>query len=75
MSEVPLYSEHELSAMVLEGLLADAERDLFIDSLLLRIHFIIVMIGWTGLTPWDFELPFPGRLTPSADARRRRCVY
>ena len=25
-----------------------------------RIHFIIVMIRWTGLAPWEFEFPFPG---------------
>ena len=25
------------------------ERDFFIDNLLVRIHFIIVMIRWTGL--------------------------
>jgi len=34
------------------------EREFFIDSLLVRIHFIIVMIGWTGLAPWEFESPF-----------------
>ena len=39
------------------------ERDFFIDSLLVRIHFIIVMIRWTGLAPWEFEFPFPGSLT------------
>jgi len=22
-----------------------------------------VVIRWTGLTPWEFELPFPGSLT------------
>ena len=27
------------------------ERELFIDSLLVRIHFIIVMVKWTGLAP------------------------
>jgi len=27
------------------------------------IHFIIVMIKWTGLAPWEFEFPFPGSLT------------
>ena len=27
-------------------------------KLLLRIHFIIVMIRWTGLAPWEFEFPF-----------------
>ena len=39
------------------------EREFFIDNLLVRIHFIIVMIRWTGLAPWDFEFPFPGSLT------------
>ena len=27
------------------------EREFFIDNLLVRIHFIIVMVGWTGLAP------------------------
>jgi len=27
------------------------ERDFFIDNLLVRIHFVIVMIRWTGLAP------------------------
>ena len=31
------------------------EREFFIDNLLVRIHFIIVMIRWTGLAPWEFE--------------------
>jgi len=39
------------------------ERKFFIDNLLVRIHFIIVMIRRTGLAPWDFEFPFPGSLT------------
>ena len=39
------------------------ERELFIDNLLVRIHFIIVMIRWTGLAPWKFEFTFPGSLT------------
>ena len=26
-------------------------------------HFIIVMIRWTGLAPWEFEFPFPCSLT------------
>ena len=39
------------------------EREFFIDNLLVRIHFIIVMIWWTGLAPWEFEFPFPGSLT------------
>ena len=39
------------------------KRELFADNLLVRICFIIVMIRWTGLVPWEFEFPFPGRLT------------
>jgi len=32
-----------------------------IDNLLVRIHFIIEMIWWTGLAPWEFEfMPFIG---------------
>jgi len=38
------------------------EREFFIDNLLVRIHFILEMIWWTGLAPWEFELPFPGSL-------------
>ena len=39
------------------------EREFFIANLLVRIHFIIEMIRWTGLAPWEFEFPFPGSLT------------
>ena len=39
------------------------ERPFCIDNLLVRIHFIIAMIGWTGLAPWESESPFPGSLT------------
>ena len=39
-----------------------AERDFLIDNLLVRIHFIIEMIRWTGLAPCEFEFPFPGSL-------------
>ena len=39
------------------------ERESVIDSLLVRIHLIIVMIRFTGPTPWEFEFPFPGSLT------------
>jgi len=38
------------------------EREFFIDNLLVRIHFII-MIWWTGLAPWEFEFLFSGSLT------------
>ena len=36
------------------------EREFLIDNLLVPIHYIIVMIRWTGLA---FEFPFPGSLT------------
>jgi hypothetical protein len=41
------------------------ERGFFIDNLLVRIRISNVMIRWTGLAPWEFEFPFPGRLTSS----------
>ena len=37
-----------------------SKGEFFIDNLLVRIQFIIVMIRWTGLAPLEFELPFPG---------------
>ena len=39
------------------------EIEFFIDNLLVRTHFIIEMIWWTGLAPWEFEFLFPGSLT------------
>ena len=39
------------------------EREFFMDNLLVRIHYIIVMMRWAGLAPWEFEFPFPGSLT------------
>ena len=44
-----------------------------IKKLLARIHFIIVMIGWTGLAPWEFEFPFPGSLTSTSPPPRFVC--
>ena len=38
------------------------EFGFFIDNLLIRNHFIIEMIWWTGLAPWEFECPFPGSI-------------
>ena len=40
-----------------------ADREFFIENLLVQIRFIIVMIQWTGLGPWEFAFPFPGSLT------------
>jgi len=34
--------------------LACRQREVFIDNLLVQIHFIIVVIRWTGLAPWEF---------------------
>ena len=31
-----------------------SQREFFIDNLLVRIHFFIVIIRWTGLAPWEF---------------------
>jgi len=46
-----------------------AEREFFIDNLLVRVHFIIVMTMWTGLAPREFEFPFPGSLTSTGVPR------
>jgi len=37
-----------------------AGRQFFIDNLLVRIHFTIMMMRWTGLAPGEFAFPFPG---------------
>ena len=39
------------------------EKEFFIDNILVRVHFIIVMIRWTGLASWECKFPFPGSLT------------
>jgi hypothetical protein len=31
------------------------ERKFFIGNLLVRIHFMNVIIRWTGLAPWEFK--------------------
>jgi len=33
------------------------KQTLFVDNLLVRIHFIFEVIEWTGLAPWEFEFP------------------
>ena len=45
------------------------EREFCIGNLLVRIHFIIVMIRWTGIAPWEFEFPFPGSHCTSVQLR------
>jgi len=46
------------------------EREFFIDNLLVRLHFIIVI----GLAPWEFEFTFPGCLTSTWKTVTRRLV-
>ena len=50
--------------------LSRRQREFFIDNLLVRIYFSIVMIRWTGLAPWAVEFPFPGSLTSTFRAGR-----
>ena len=38
------------------------KKEFFIDNRLVPIHFIFVMMWWTGLAPWEFEFSFPGSL-------------
>ena len=33
-----------------------SEREFLIDKLLVRIRFIIEMIWWTGLAPWEVPM-------------------
>ena len=51
--------------------LTGPEREFFIDSLLVRVHFSIVMIRWTGLAPWESEFPFPGSLASTGPTSLR----
>ena len=51
------------------------EIELFIDNLLVRIHFIIVMIRLTGLAPWEFEFTFPGSLTSTFQGPLKSAWY
>ena len=58
------------------GCLQGGQREFFIDNLLVRVHFIIVIIRWTGLAPWEFDFPFLGSLTstflgPRTDSQDR----
>ena len=53
----------ERKLLGLEDSVDPVEGEFFIDDLLVRIHFIIVMTRWTGLAPWVLNLPSPGNLT------------
>ena len=43
-------------------LCSGAGKEFFVVNLLVRIHLIIDMIWWTGLTPWELDFSFQGRL-------------
>ena len=58
MSEVSLYVPVNNTMRSTHG-----ETEFFIDNLLVQIHFVIVMIRWTGLAPWEFEFHFAGSRT------------
>ena len=62
MSEVPLYATSNIHPpLTFTNIYPQhPEREFFIDNRLVRTHFIIVMIRWTGLAAWEFEFPFPG---------------
>jgi len=36
------------------------EREFLLDNLLVRLHFIIMMIKWTGLAPWKLMISWTG---------------
>ena len=51
------------------------QREFVSDNLLVRIHFIIKMIWWTGLAPSEFEFPSPGSLISTFQVIRARCQH
>jgi len=52
------------------------EREFLSDKLLVRIHFTIVMMRWTGLAPWEFETAPPSRpCQPTLVFEAHRLVY
>ena len=68
--------------------LGHPKRKYIIDKLLVRIHFFIEMIWWSGLAPWECEFPFPGSLisdlghphgegngSPARQSRDRAAVF
>ena len=52
-----------VTATIIDGLAKVHRGEFFIYNLLVLINFIIAMIRWTGLAPWDFQFPFSGSLT------------
>ena len=50
------------------------KRKFLFDNLLVRIHFIIVMMRWTGLTQREGQFPFPGSLSSTILASPRNTL-
>ena len=49
------------------------EREFFIDNLLVRNHFFIEMIWWTGFALSEVEFLFTGSLVSTFLAHERHC--
>ena len=45
--------------VLLRAQILNPQGEFLIDNLLVRIRFIIMMIGWTGLAPWEAAAPPP----------------
>ena len=60
-SEVPLYRRDTGPSTPRPA--CPAAREFFSDNQLVRNHFFIEIIWWTGLAPWEIEFPFPGSST------------
>jgi len=59
------FDERVVAHRVVASKRADVQTrksEFFIENLLVRMHFIIEMIWWTGLAPWEFEFPFSGSI-------------
>ena len=62
--KTPKHQSPSLFFFALQSAEPGGEREFFIENLLVRIHYIIVMLKWTGLAPREFEggdLPLAGR--------------
>ena len=54
------FASHSVDGKHVVSIFDKTVKESFVDNLLGRIHFIIEMIWWTDLAPWEFEFPFPG---------------
>ena len=68
-----VYSHHPTPTLSPNSTSLARERELCIDNLLVRIHFIIEIIWWTGLAPWESEFPVPG--SPHTRVLSLSCLF